>query len=282
MGPPRAPRSSGQLTATAATCIAAALCAGACNLISGVESYSFTEPAASTGATTGGGATGGGGSGGGGGEGGTSGQPSLCDPADPTLIACYPFDEDAEDASGYENTTETSNIAFGPGNSGTALVLDADSLVDIADADWWDVTDFSIEVWIRPTALPPAMGRSCIFDGDDRFALFLYNAGEVRCLQLSGTTLVTLTGPDAPVNAWTHVACVHDDDKARLYVNGEQVSESTVGPMPVSTSALTIGRDILTGDPFIGRLDELRVYNVVLTDDQICADAGKNACGATP
>lgn len=62
----------------------------------------------------------------------------------------------------------------------------------------------------------------------------------------------------------------------RLYVNGVQVaSKSQTGVLATSPNPLQIGGDSLYGQYFAGRIDEVRVYKVALTQAQVQADMSK-------
>ena len=75
------------------------------------------------------------------------------------------------------------------------------------------------------------------------------------------------------VNAWTHLAATYDGATLRLYVNGLQVSSVPhTGGITTSTLPLHIGGDSLYGRYFHGRIDEVRIYNRALTQDEIRTD----------
>jgi parallel beta-helix repeat protein len=87
---------------------------------------------------------------------------------------------------------------------------------------------------------------------------------------------------------WYHLAAVFKrNDYARLYVNGvEEVSNPTEDkPLRVSSRRLTIGQeaDIVGGDPvdtpstpqtWIGKIDEVKIYNYARTAEEIWHDSG--------
>ena len=76
-----------------------------------------------------------------------------------------------------------------------------------------------------------------------------------------------------PTNAWSHLAASYDGAMLRLFVNGTQVaSRAQSGAIATSNAALTIGGDALYGQFFQGAIDEVRIYNVALTQAQIQAD----------
>jgi hypothetical protein len=90
---------------------------------------------------------------------------------------------------------------------------------------------------------------------------------------LVGGSNLTAEGAALAANVWTHVAGTYDGTTVRLYVNGVQVSSRPAGgPISTSTGPLRIGGNSLWGEFFEGRIDEVRVYNRVLTSSEIQAD----------
>ncbi len=79
-----------------------------------------------------------------------------------------------------------------------------------------------------------------------------------------------------PINEWIHIVAVYDGEYARAYINGE---EDTGGGLPfahssginISTASFQIGRDVNQGDSriFNGTIDEVRIYNYALTEQEI-------------
>jgi len=70
---------------------------------------------------------------------------------------------------------------------------------------------------------------------------------------------------------WYHVAAVYDGSAVKLYLNGEMVFTGPVsGNIAADASLLTIGKDPTTStNYFKGKIDEVRVFNVALTDSQV-------------
>ena len=232
-----------------------------------------------TGAGGEGGAGGAGGAGGGdggaggagGGDGGAGGGPLFCDPADPTLVACWPFENDVTDASGHGHDASAENVFFVPHpGQGFALALNDTSLVKVPDAQEWDVSAVTVEVWVHPIVLPLAGERFGILDSNDRYSVFLYDTGEIRC-----SFGANLFGGAIPANAWTHVACTHDGATVALFVNGAMVASMEASPLPAGSSPVSIGSNLPEEDDrFLGYLDGLRFFDVRRSDQEICVAAG--------
>lgn len=85
------------------------------------------------------------------------------------------------------------------------------------------------------------------------------------------------------VNTWTHLAATFDGATVRLYVNGAQVaSRAQTTPLAATTGTLQIGGDSYPNEFFVGRIDEVRVYNRALTSAEIQADMNTAVGGGTP
>jgi hypothetical protein len=75
-----------------------------------------------------------------------------------------------------------------------------------------------------------------------------------------------------PTNEWTHVAVVFDGTHRIHYIDGEQVGtpKPETGPLTTSTNNLEIGGDVdFEGNTLNGYIDEVRLWNVARTQDQI-------------
>jgi hypothetical protein len=88
--------------------------------------------------------------------------------------------------------------------------------------------------------------------------------GSVR--QTSGTTPL-------PVDRWSDVAVTYDGATLRLYVNGRQVSSgATTGTIQAPSNPLWIGGNRPYGEHFHGLIDEIRIYDHALSENEIRRD----------
>ncbi|EYF02301.1 LamG domain-containing protein [Chondromyces apiculatus] len=268
---------------------------GACAVLSGLDGYEIgAESSASGGGGSGAGGGGflptvgasGGGTGGqepAGGTGGAGGggivDPDVgCDPVDPTLLACFSFDDDdAADASSFHRAVDESNLAYENGIDGRAARMNASSYIRLGASADWNVSAFTVEMWFRIEDTPNDGARSGLFDSDGRMGMWIRDeAAHVSCAG-QGTEL---SGGDVPLGTWTHLACVHDGVQMLLYRNGVLLDARDTTVLTPSNGTVAIGGNAPSGDPFLGLLDGVRVYNVARTDAQICADAGRTDCPA--
>jgi hypothetical protein len=98
-------------------------------------------------------------------------------------------------------------------------------------------------------------------------------SGKIRFYPRGVTSYVDGNAPIL-ANTWTHIAVTYDGTTRRYYVNGVLDLESTLnnGPLTTSTAALGIGYDPSTSfaqNYFSGRLDEVRIWNVVRSQEEI-------------
>ena len=74
-------------------------------------------------------------------------------------------------------------------------------------------------------------------------------------------------------NSWNHIAVTYDGTDANIYVNGRLAKTATFGTISIvnTTDSLYIGQDHTSPTPtfFKGRMDEIKIWNVALTADQI-------------
>ena len=211
--------------------------------------------------------------------------PSICDTADPNVIACYRFDSDTKDSSTNHLDATMTNVSFPAGQVGQAMLFGATSAADVNDSPLFDVTALTIEAWIKPMQLPSSGNKAFILDVDRQYSLFLEFDGSLTCTLVSGTALPPTTA-HLTMGQWTHVACTYDGATAAIYVNGVASATAT------DTSGGTLGRFGNTGmsiaadnNPtgpdrswLIGSVDELRLMKIARTAAQICNDAGKSSC----
>ena len=193
------------------------------------------------------------------------------------LVAWYPFDGNANDISGNKNHGTVYGATLVSGISGQCYSFDG---VDDYITTFTDNTvlnsSLSISAWVYPLSAGESYGRIIDKTNNSTSA----TAGIMMYLNNSPYIIVSLnninlssTASSVPYNTWTHL-CVTIDNSgvAIIYINGIQNASKTIG-LPSSINNVypfTIGnRANATDRTFDGKIDDVRIYNRVLSAEEI-------------
>lgn len=208
--------------------------------------------------------------------------------SDTNLIAHYTFDEGsgstAVDASGNGNNgTLVNGPVWVSGKVGTnALDFDgADDYVDLGNLDI-PGNAMTIAAWFNSRNLSNCSSQDCrivskatgVSTAEHFWMLSTWN-GELRFrLKTDGTT-TTLVAENSNLSndIWYHMVAVYDGSEMRIYQDG--VLTGSVGKTGSITTDASVGAWIgsnppnATSQPWDGQIDDLRIYDRVLTDAEI-------------
>jgi len=209
------------------------------------------------------------------------------------LIAYYKLNENdgtttAIDSKGSYNGTltnmtgnewETSAAFFGPKNAlefeGGLQSVSPDYAYKTSNVTL--VTDnFTMMAWVYPDVVTNGAGgwRCIAYNGDDAggYGIGIENS---KVAGLFGTAHWNITDEVLITGNWYHIAMRRNIGTVQFFLNGELLSYSnTTAPLTPSAN-FTIGNmysadgSSLYTDSFDGKIDEVRVYDAALTDDQI-------------
>jgi hypothetical protein len=215
--------------------------------------------------------------------------PAGC-PVDQPL-AWYRLDGDATDASGNSaHGTVRGPIAAADraGTAGAALSFDGDDVVELGDRFNTLTLPFSLAAWVFQPAASQGEFRAILATDDelDRYAgLWFMTApgGRLSVTYADGGAVGATTRRTAesiaplPTDAWVHVvATVRGPTDMSLYVNGAPVATTlsgTGGPIVHTVAPARIGafQLIAANRPWLGRLDEVRLYDCSLDASEVAA-----------
>ncbi|MFC6221992.1 FG-GAP-like repeat-containing protein [Hymenobacter artigasi] len=171
---------------------------------------------------------------------------------------------------------------------GNALAFDGtDDYVSIPNTAALSLTtNFTIETWIKPTGTgnntqnvvcksSTTAGTGYIFPRTDdtwqNLRIWLNKGGS--------WSHYTVPYGAAYFNQWHHVAASYDGSTVRIYIDGVAVTptltggSAITGPISTNTNPLTLGAQPgLSTEFYSGGLDEVRLYNTVLTAAQVQSD----------
>jgi chitodextrinase len=203
-----------------------------------------------------------------------------------SLVTAYGMNEGTSttltDASG---TGHTGTLVNGPlwvasqATYGQALSFDGvDDAVSVANPGTYNfgTADFTIELWVKRNALgggqrhlfskcaATAWASGCkelYFDANNRLTFGSFSTGD------------TFAGTITDTN-WHHIALTFTDstNTLRMYVDGALITTATKAlEADIATHIVTLG-NLHGSNPFSGLLDEVRIYNRVLTLTEIQTD----------
>jgi hypothetical protein len=153
-----------------------------------------------------------------------------------------------------------------------ALAFDgSDDYVTVGNESDFDFTNaVTLEAWIKPSTTAGEHGivTKNYGTGAHPYQLRVEN-GEITLGFYDGTwTPITTSGANIPVGEWTHVAGTYDKTTAKIYINGVlSASQNYTANISQNNNPIEIGRT--NSSYFSGSIDEVRVWNVARTQQQI-------------
>ena len=207
---------------------------------------------------------------------------------DVNTVGLWHFDESvgttAYDSSGNDNRGTIHGAKWaGPtwttGKFGTALSFDGDDYVEVPSTSTIMPATLTVEAWVKPSKTGARQSMVSKWDGwvDASYSLELTSANKFLFYLHNGMATQSITGTTVITpGTWYHVAATYDGAYARLYVNGilEAGPTALVPPMTTSSVPLRIGASAGPSpyplhSPYGGVIDEVRIWNRVLTAEEI-------------
>lgn len=220
----------------------------------------------------------------------------TCNP----FAAWWQFEENFLDSSSSSthNLVPSNNPIFGfdnpkpantIGNESTCryVSFDGSNYASIDDSGDFNFPDLSVSTWVYPTSYSSNGGLSSLVSKDEHFEFHINGSGKLYWWWRtpSGVSHSLTSSASIPLNAWTHVAVVYDSSgKQFMYINGLLARSSTYDDgLANSPCDFFIGTDVGTGSStscgsirsdrfFKGHMDEVHIYDRVLTASEIQAD----------
>jgi hypothetical protein len=197
-----------------------------------------------------------------------------------------PFDGSYQDISNSKLNTVCSNANYGTGRKGdpgTSFAFLTRNTITVRDNYVIDFTNnFSVSFWIKPNSgsgfdmienLAQIVGKA---GGTGTNASSWYVELSSQCNIILGTyntingTTLQPNNTTIEVGKWTHVCVIYSNSTVSFYINGELDLVTSIPPPQTSTYDLHIGGRVITGNRYLnGYLDDLKIYNKVLTSDEV-------------
>jgi len=199
---------------------------------------------------------------------------------DVSQVLYLPFDYDdgsyARDRSGYQNHGTIYGATLATGKIGMSRSFDGvDDYVKVIRDISLEPESLTVSVWIKPKGTGDWL-QNIVHKEDYAAALgyrlMIYTDKRIGFGAHDGTTRYYATVAAITVwDVWYYLTGVYDKDakKMKVYLNGDLKREID-GPAAISHDTV---RDVLIGgtpgERFNGIIDEVRIYNRALSDDEI-------------
>lgn len=206
------------------------------------------------------------------------------------LKGAWGFNEGAgtttADTSNNGNIATILGATWVAGRYGSGLSFDGGSShLSVADSTSLNIsgTELTLSLWLNP--LTPTTSDSVVLGkfwnanwSDPYFQYGLELSSGNRPTLIIGTTTGYRTASMSSTlsyGQWNHLGVTFNGTEARFYLNGTLVStQPLVGSITARSNPLGIGADQSNGQGFRGAMDDVRIYNKVLTPTEIENDMG--------
>ncbi len=209
------------------------------------------------------------------------------------LIMHYTFEDENDlgfDSSGNDNHGLATKVLPIKGRVGRGAFFGGDGMIvaqDFQNYDWGNAV--TVCTWIRRTE--PAMDYQGIVNagysakGSWEVRLWPDNENAVLSagvVSLAGPEPSDAQSPSTVVGEWYHVAFTYDSERFRFYVNGrlQPSAAKDLGAIRSMKQAVMVGSsgaDSPRPQHFKGIIDEVRIYERALSEDEILALAAEGA-----
>ncbi len=185
------------------------------------------------------------------------------------LIAYYTFNGDATDKSvnNFNGDVIGAKLSYDRfGNSNCAYYFDGiDDFIYFKKKNFAKDNNVSVSIWIKPIE----KSNSLYFANCSDFGLFQRDKRIGIAISLPNTN--SAGGEVNKFGDWQHLVGAFDGTYIKVYINGKFVSKTLhKGNISDSERFLTLGKFSLNSDGYwSGYLDEMRIYNRVISDKEI-------------
>jgi hypothetical protein len=210
------------------------------------------------------------------------------------LTAWWRAEGDGTDLTGNHDGVLTGDVDFAAGEVGQSFNFTvAGQHVDITPGFQNKVRDnFTIEFWAFPSAerqSTPESNEGIAGVGGQRYAIFPTHGGDfdpsgtgagagvsvgtngISIFEHAANFLPSPLVYDAPIVGWTHIALVYQAKQPSLYVNGALVRTGMLSQRGYVFPGQTLSDEGNGYGPYLGRMDEVTIYNRSMTADEISA-----------
>jgi len=205
------------------------------------------------------------------------------------LVAHYAFEDNLQDSSGNGHDGVLAGdpnfpVSYVTGSAGSALQFDGTDGHEYVDLGTFNpsaaTNQLSLALWVKwdgPSgSWQGLMGKRNSGDWDSAIMMwYLELERDVWDIRFAQPGTSVNTGHMLQESQWTHVAVTYDGTTATVYADGEVIGEGDFSFGEDKEAPMQIGCAASGGgNPFNGTLDEVRIYDRVLSEEEILELAG--------
>ena len=207
--------------------------------------------------------------------------PAKVEAPEPNLVAYWKLDEEqgdiAYDSAGNIDAT-VYNGQWTEGRINGALDFNGlTTYMDCGDSLRLSTRQMTLAMWLEPQhmgGMRYVLSRAREGADDFDYVLMRHRYGEVEfaVAQEGSEPVSVMSNATTPLNEWTHVAVCLDGSEATIYING-QLDASAGYAQRSSCNGCWLWISSLGASTryYNGKIDDIRIYNVALTADEVAA-----------
>jgi len=197
-----------------------------------------------------------------------------------SIVGLWLFDDDdpgvAADSSGRGHDGQIRGAQPVDGKYGGALLFDGiNAFVNCGNRNNFDISEeISLMAWVKSYDIGNSEHNPWITKGDHAWALKEVSSGELEFfIYNNGWNTNHQAFDPATINNWHHFAGVYNGQQLKVYIDGELKNTTNYnGAINVTQDEVHLAHNSEVGDRFFkGLLDEVRIYNIALSDARISA-----------
>jgi hypothetical protein len=194
------------------------------------------------------------------------------------LVAHWKLDGDANDPVGGNHGTVYGNPVWTAGQLDGALNFDGDGdYIDCGNDSSLNLTNnFSIATWFNPDDAGPVVlicickGNVPAYQSGGAYTILCVPSNRTLSFYVrnSSNTDFEYATTTITLNKWTHVVGTFSDGNIIVYKNGSFAADGDLGTSTIHSNneSLGIGAESDGGMPFKGRIDDVCIYDRVLSE----------------
>ena len=207
-------------------------------------------------------------------------------------VAYWKFDEAggemAEDSSGNKNNAAVYGASRTEGKIGTAVEFDGiDDYFDCGNNTAFNFkNNMSVEFWLRLAGLTGTYqmiaSRGCAGGNENNWNISLTPSGngiQFQTWPQGGESSVCSAGGILP-EVWSHIVVTYESGTGKIYIDGKQkgINADMAQSLPLQGDrSIMLGSQIGKAYFYKGAIDDVAIYNRVLTDREITEGCEKGA-----